>query len=94
MEALIVKIDTAANAKILAAFLKTINSVKSVVFSNKTPLASVVKEPEGEYNWVNPSRPATDKEFEQMISEAEAGKSYTSDQIMARFKLWKKQQYL
>ena len=52
------------------------NFVKSVIREKKpkpkADLANIVNEPAGEYNWVNPTRPATDEEFEQMIAEAEA----------------------
>ena len=43
---------------------------------------------EGEYNWTNSSRPATDEEFEQMIKEAEAeyeaGKSMSTEEARAK----------
>jgi hypothetical protein len=41
--------------------LKKVKSVKSVTISSL----------DKEYNWVNPSRTATDEEFEAMIAEAE-----------------------
>jgi hypothetical protein len=39
-----------------------VKSVKSVTISSSDSKA---------YNWANPSRPATDEEFESMIAEAE-----------------------
>ena len=65
-----------------------------------TPVASeseseplVVSEVEP-YNWINPSRQATDKEFEQMIAECEASPSLTAEDAkaltMKEIKEWRK----
>ncbi|HTB30919.1 MAG TPA: hypothetical protein VK808_02775 [Bacteroidia bacterium] len=62
MNTLLVTTDTKTNAKQLASFLKKVKSVKSVTISSSDDKA---------YNWANPSRPATDEEFESMIAEAE-----------------------
>jgi hypothetical protein len=62
MNTLLVTTDTKTNAKQLASFLKNVKSVKSVTISSSDNKA---------YNWANPSRPATDEEFESMIAEAE-----------------------
>ena len=69
MQTLIVKTDTAANARFLAEFLKEVKIVKKVTIENKAPDTNARK---SEYDWINPSRPATNEEFEQMISEAKA----------------------
>jgi len=61
--------DTAANAKLLAAFLASVKYVKSVTIDPP------VKE---EYNWINPSRLATDEEIEQMLDECEKSPLLTS----------------
>jgi len=71
MSRLTVETDTAASAKQLAAFLRTVKSVKKVTIEKNNSEKSAVGEPEVPYNWTNPTRPATDKEFEQMITEAE-----------------------
>ena len=47
-------------------------------FNEKSNL-SEVSEPVEEYNWINPSRSATDKEFEQMIVEAEKEKGIPAE---------------
>lgn len=60
MNTLLVTTETMSNARQLASFLKKVKIVKSVTIAS-----------EEEYNWTNPSRPATDEEFEKMISEAE-----------------------
>ena len=67
METLIVNIDTASNAHLLAEHLKTVKTVKSVQLF----IPSFKKQKGEEYDWTNPIRPATDAEFELMISECE-----------------------
>ena len=102
MKTLTITTTTDANANFLAAFLKTVKIVKSVVINKKTIPGlrdSEVSEPEEEYNWTNPSRPATDEEFEQMISEAEKeielGLGIPSDlarkQTLNELKKWREQ---
>ena len=72
MPTLIVKTESEAATKLLLAFLKTVRLVKSVtIFSPETNI-NEVSEPTEVYNWTNPTRPATDEEFELMISECEA----------------------
>jgi pyruvate-formate lyase-activating enzyme len=74
MHTILLTTDTAANAKLLADFLATVKSVKSV------SIDPVIKKEE--YNWTNPSRPATDEEFEQMIKEIENDKTeYTMEEV-------------
>ena len=98
METLIVTTDTVANAKFLANFLKTVKPVKSVLIEKKEKYTEV-SEPEEEYNWINPSRPATDEEFEQMCremdDEEEAGLFFTPEEVKAKalntLKKWKRQ---
>ncbi len=102
MHTLTITTTTDANANFLAAFLKTVKIVKSVVINEKSvPISrdTEVSEPAGEYNWTNPTRPATDEEFEQMISEAEKeielGLGIPSDlarkQTLNELKKWRKQ---
>lgn len=62
MPTLHLTIDTAANAKLLAAVLSTVKSVKSVSID-----APVKKD----FNWINPQRAATDEEVEQMLEECD-----------------------
>ena len=104
MNTLTITTNTADDANFLATFLKTVKTVKSVVVDKKSePSVSKVSEPEGEprldnkqiqrgkYNWTNPSRPATDEEFEQMILEAEKGVGITTKQLKKKFKQWSKE---
>jgi hypothetical protein len=89
MHTILLTTDTAANAKQLAAFLSTVKTVKSV------SIDPVGKE---EYNWTNPSRPATDEEFEQMISECEKEENLTFEQAgklsTQKIKKWIKEKKL
>lgn len=60
MQKVIVTIDDPANAKLFLRMVRQLNFVES---------AKIEKD---KYDWINPSRPATDEECEQMISECEA----------------------
>jgi len=72
MHTVLLTTDTAANAKLLADFLATVKTVKSV------SIDPVIKE---DYNWTNPSRPATDEEFEKLAIEMEQDKGeYTLEE--------------
>lgn len=73
MQTIIIQTDTLANAHLLSSFLKNVRIVKSVSVKPDVKKANLVKESESEYNWTNPSRPATDEEIEQMLDECEKG---------------------
>lgn len=80
MSRLTVETDTAASAKQLAAALRKMKSVKKVTIEKNDLDNSVVQEPQEPYNWTSPTRPATDEEFEQMITEAEAEKNISASE--------------
>ena len=80
MPQIILETDTLAQAQFLSAFLKNVNIVKSVSIEPNKSSRNVVNEPAEGYNWTNPSRPATDEEFEQMISECENSPSMTMEE--------------
>jgi len=73
MQRLTIETDSLASAKQLATFLRTVKTVQKVIIepTKKGTETNIVEEPAEEYNWQNPSRPATEEEFEQMITEAE-----------------------
>lgn len=88
MNTLLVTTDSLSNARQLASFLKNVKTVKSVT----------IDPPDKElYDWTNPSRPATDEEFEKMILEAEKeiemGLGIPAEaarkQTISRIKAWK-----
>lgn len=84
MPKILLNIDTAANARLIAAFLSTVKSVKSVSFD------SSVNE---KYDWINPSRPATDDEIAQMLKECEKSPLLSSKEAkkftMKELKEWR-----
>lgn len=71
MQTLIVKTESATAAKLLLTFLKTVSLVKSVTLAPQQSDAKMVNEPSEKYNWVNPTRMATDEEIEQMLDECD-----------------------
>ncbi|MFH1320755.1 MAG: hypothetical protein ABII90_08905 [Bacteroidota bacterium] len=92
MTRLTIETDNAANAKFLASFLKNHKLVRTVVIEKKRDKTDIVQEPTEEYNWINPSRPATDEEIEQMLADCEKGKEIPAKISRARnlkkFKEW------
>ncbi len=60
MQKIIVNITDTDNANLFVSMVEQLNFVDSVQVEDK------------EYDWVNPLRPATDEECEQMIAECEA----------------------
>lgn len=84
MQKLIVTTENEAATKLLLAFLKTVRLVKSVtIFSPETKATSVVNESSEVYNWINPSRPATDEEIDLMLDECEASPELTLEEAKA-----------
>ncbi|MBI5219531.1 MAG: hypothetical protein HY958_11425 [Bacteroidia bacterium] len=89
MQTLIVKVDTAANAGLLASFLKTIPYIASVKEDLPASLPRLVGGRQGKKqkpltaeDWCKPSaRPATDEEIEQMIAECEASPFVTTEEL-------------
>jgi hypothetical protein len=98
MEQLIITIEGKSNVDLIMRLMRQLNFVKSItrgaLTSSVTTAGNVVSEPVEEYNWINPSRPATDEEFEQMISEAEAEVGIPAEEAkaltMKKIAEWKK----
>ncbi len=76
MHTILLTTDTKAHAKELADFLSNVKTVKSV---------SIDPNESKEYNWINPSRPATDAEFEQLAVEMEKDKGEHSPKEVVSF---------
>ena len=93
MQTITVKTDSAAHAKLLSYFLKTVSIVKSVSIEPDVESSAngVVSEPLSEYNWTNPSRPATDEEIEQMLDECEKSEGYPIEEARKMTKQWIKE---
>lgn len=77
---LTIETDSIANANFLAAFLRTVKSVKKVVVEKPSSEEMRVEEPSAAYNWTNPSRPATDEEIERMLDECENSPTLTAEE--------------
>ena len=99
MEQLIITIEGKSNADLLMQLMRKFNFVKSVIrektSNRKSEGINSVNEPAGEYNWINPTRPATDKEFEQLVVEMEQDKEKNSPKQVVNFvneelKAWRK----
>lgn len=93
METLILKVDTIANANMLAAFLKTVKPVKSVVLEKHKhkikpkSIEKVVASEDAQYDWINPTRPATEEEIEKMLDECEASTTFfTTEELRKNIK--------
>ena len=84
MRTLIVKTENETAAKLLLAFLKTVRLVKSISLVPDEGQADILQEPEAGYNWLNPSRPATDEEIEKMLEECEKSPLLTSKEAKKR----------
>ncbi len=80
MQTLIVKTENKAATKLLLAFLKTVRLVKSVTVCPPETNTNVVNESSEAYNWVDPSRSATDEEIDLMLDECEASTELSSEE--------------
>lgn len=83
MQKVIVNIDDPANARLFLKMVKQLNFVESA------------KIEEAEYDWINPARPATEEECEQMIADAEKSLSMTAEDakeysLKSSKELWRK----
>jgi len=70
----------------LISFIKDLKYVTAI-----EPVTDEMMKPLTDKDWIRPGRPATDDEFEQMISEAEKDKGYTIEQARAMTKKWIKE---
>ncbi len=68
MQKVIVNIDDPANANLFMKMVEQMNFVDSVKIEEEV------------YDWLNPKRPATDEECEQMIAECEESPSMTAEE--------------
>jgi len=92
MKTLLVDIESASN---LSAFLKVmenldfVKSVNVVALENNEDGSSSVNEPLGEYNWINPSRPASEDEIDKLIIVMEnSSGGYSSEEVRLKMKQW------
>jgi hypothetical protein len=92
MKTILVDIENANN---LQAFLNAvakldfIKSVRIIKSDEKEDVVLTVKEPETEYNWTNPSRPASDDEIEQLIDKMEnSSGGFSTEDVRLNMKQW------
>ena len=99
MEQLIININGKSNADLLMRLMSKFDFVTSVIREKHpkpiTGTANVVSEPAEEYNWTNPTRPATDEEFERLAVEMEQDNGeYSSEEVInfvnEELKVWRK----
>ena len=95
MSTLIVKTENKAAAKLLLAFLKTVRLVKSIALApEEGKKGGAVSEPFEAYNWINPSRPATDEEIDAMLDACEKSPTFTTEEVKSHvneeLKEWRK----
>jgi len=101
MEQLIITIEGKSNVDLIIRLMRKFNFVKSIIREKQpagiTPASNIISEPVEEYNWTNPSRPATDEEFEQLVIEMEQDLEENSSKDVMNFvkkelKAWRKKQ--
>jgi len=74
------------NAVAKLDFIKSVRLVKS--HEKETDVLSV-NEPETEYNWINPSRHASDDEIEQLIDKMEnLSGGFSTEDVRLNMKQW------
>lgn len=88
MEQLVITIEGKSNTDLLMRLLTKFNFVKSISRETTPKQAKVqkkiVNEPTEAYNWTNPSRTATDEEFENLVLEIEKDKGeYSVEEVMS-----------
>ncbi len=67
MQKVVVNIEKPSDVDLFIRFVEHLAFVNSVSIDN------------GEYDWINPSRPATEEEAEEMIEDAENSPSMTAE---------------
>ncbi|NCO55918.1 MAG: hypothetical protein COS14_09335 [Bacteroidetes bacterium CG02_land_8_20_14_3_00_31_25] len=86
METLIVQVDSLSNAKQFLNFIKNLVYIKSVKIEK-------CKKPLDASDWINPGRPSTDAELEQLALDAEQGEVIPAEISKAgnlkKFAKWK-----
>lgn len=95
MKHLLVDIESTRN---LEAFLKVVESldfVKSVKLVNvdqDESESSTLREPQVAYDWINPSRPASENEIDELIQRMDKSSGgYTTGEVRKKMEQWAKQ---
>ncbi|HZK08295.1 MAG TPA: hypothetical protein VFC92_08850 [Bacteroidales bacterium] len=92
MKTLLIDIEGADNLQAFLQVVKKLNFVKSVKLVNpdkQEPNASSANEPQKEYFWTNPSRPASENEIDLLIDTMEGSEGeYSTDEVRQNMKQW------
>ena len=92
MKTILVDIENANNLQAFLNAVANLDFIKSVrlVKSDETEAGVLtVHEPETEYNWTNPSRPASDDEIEQLIDKMEnSSGGFSTENVRFQMKEW------
>ncbi len=92
MKTLLVDIEDAANLQAFIQVVKKLSFVKSVKPlspDKKESNLSSANEAPGEYNWTNPSRPASEQEIDLLIDSMERSKGgFAADEVRQKMKQW------
>ncbi len=73
MENILISIERPEKVEVFLRIAKKLNFIHSVeVLKNSTLKNDTVNEPVEKYNWISPTRPATDEDIDRLIEEMEA----------------------
>jgi hypothetical protein len=92
MKTLLIDIGNPEN---LPAFLKAVENldfIESVkIIDQNSEAGSNVEEPAEKYNWINPTRPATEPEIDHLIEKMENSQNgITTHEVRTTLKKWMK----
>lgn len=92
MKTLLVDIESANNLKAFLNAVEKLGFVKSVKLVSTLENENVpfsVNEDKGAYNWINPSRPASEKEIDELIDAMENSvEEHSTDNVRQSMKKW------
>ena len=92
MKTILVDIENANNLQAFLNAVAKLDFIKSVrlVKSDETEADLLsVNEPETEYDWTNPSRPASEDEIEQLIDKMEKSSGgFSTEDVRLNMKQW------
>ena len=92
MKTILVDIGNASNLQAFLNAVANLDFIKSVRLAKSEDTEDErlsANEPETAYNWTNPSRPASDKEIEQLIDKMEnSSGEFSTDEVRNQMKEW------
>lgn len=92
MKTLLVNIESADKLQSFMDVIKNLDFMKSVKLANNSideHDSLVLNETPGEYNWINPLRPATDEEIERLVVKMKNSTGgYSTEDVKEKMKKW------